>query len=101
MRSRIICITFIKLLLTASLIAQDFTVTQKRLIASKIDELLENYLKYGGLSENGVEISALYTKKLNDLFSGTKDVYLYNDIDPEKLLDEKISLTEYVLKVRS
>lgn len=101
MRLRIVYITVIKLLIVSSLLAQDFTVTQKRLIASKIDELLENYQKYGGLSENGVEISALYTKKLNELFTATKDVYLYNDIDPEKLLDEKIFLTEYVLKVRS
>ena len=101
MRSRIICITFIKLLLTASLIAQDFTVTQKRLIASKIDELLENYQKYGGLSEDGVEISTLYVDKLNDLFKGKEDVYVYNDIDPERLMDEKITLTEYVFNVKS
>jgi capsid portal protein len=79
---RIVYIILIKLLLAGSILAQDFSVTQKRLIASKIDELLENYQKYGGLSEDGIAISALYVKKLNDLFTGTKDVYLYNEIDP-------------------
>ncbi|UCH13800.1 MAG: outer membrane beta-barrel protein [Bacteroidales bacterium] len=101
MRLKIICFAVIKLLLTTSVLAQDFTVTQKRLIASKIDELLENYRKYSGLSEDGAEISALYTKKFNELFTGTKDVYVYNDIDPEKLLDEKITVAEYVTKVKS
>jgi hypothetical protein len=101
MRLRIVYIILLKLLLTGSVLAQDFSITQKRLIASKIDELLENYQKYGGLSEDGVEISALYVKKLNDLFTGTKDVYLYNDIDPEKLLDEKITPVQYTSRVRS
>lgn len=101
MRLRTVCITLIKLLITTSILAQDFSITQKRLIASKIDQLLENYQKYGVLSEDGVEISALYIKKFNELFPGKKDVYLYNDIDPEKLLDEKIATTEYVTKVKS
>jgi hypothetical protein len=98
---RIVYIILIKLLLAGSILAQDFSVTQKRLIASKIDELLENYQKYGGLSEDGIAISALYVKKLNDLFTGTKDVYLYNDIDPEKLLEEEITLVQYTSRIRS
>ncbi len=101
MRLRIICFTFIKLLLTTSVIAQDFTDAQKRLIASKIDELLGNYQKYGGLSEDGVKISALYVDKLDDLFKGIDSVYVFNDIDPEKLMDEKITYSEYVSKVKS
>jgi hypothetical protein len=101
MRLKIVYITLISILLSGTILAQDFSVTEKRLIASRIDQLLKNYQKYGGLSEDGVEISDLYVKKLDDLFKSKKDVYVYNDIDPEKLLDEKITLGEYVLNLKS
>jgi len=98
---RFVFFTVIKLSIITSLLAQDFSVKQKILIASKIDELLKNYQKYGGLSKDQIEISALYVNKLNNLFKGTKDVYVYNDIDPQKLLNDKITYTEYVLKIKT
>ena len=98
---RFVFFTVIKLSIITNLLAQDFSAKQNILIASKIDELLKNYQKYGGLSKDQIEISALYVNKLNNLFKGTKDVYVYNDIDPEKLLDHKITFAEYVLKVKT
>ncbi len=101
MQLRIFYITLAGLLLTGSLLAQEFSITEKKLIAYNIDLLLINYQKYGILSEDGAGISDLYVNRLNELFSSKRDIYIYNDIDPEKLLDEKITLQEYIFKVKS
>jgi hypothetical protein len=98
---RFICIITLELLLAASVMAQEFSDEERSLIASKIDELLSNYQKYGGLSKDGVKISDEYINNVNSLFKGTTDVYIYNDIDPENLMGENITVSEYNFKIRS
>jgi hypothetical protein len=98
---RFICIITLELLLAASVIAQEFSDEEKSLIASKIDELLSNYQKYGGLSKDGVKISDEYINNVNSLFKGTTDVFIYNDIDPENLMEKKITVSEYNFKIQS
>ena len=89
------------MLFSGSLLAQEFSEAQRSLIASKIDELLTNYEKYGGLSKDGVKISEDYVSNVNSMFKGTVDVYIYNDIDPENLMDKKIAVSEYNFKIQS
>ncbi len=101
MKHRFICIVTLKLLISVSLFAQEFSDEERSLIASKIDELLTNYQKYGGLSKDGVKISDDYINNINNLFKGTVDVYIYNDIDPENLMDKKINVSEYNYKIQS
>jgi hypothetical protein len=98
---KFICIVALKLLISGSLLAQEFSDAQRSLIATKVDELLTNYQKYGGLSKDGVKISDDYINNVNNLFKSTVDVYIYNDIDPENLMDKKITVSEYNFKIQS
>jgi hypothetical protein len=88
-------------MLATSVMAQEFSDEERSLIASKIDELLSNYQKYGGLSKDGATISDEYINYVNSLFKGTADVFIYNDIDPENLMEKKITISEYNFKIQS
>ena len=98
---RFICIIILGLMLAASVMAQEFSDQERSLIASKIDELLSNYQKYGGLSKDGIKISDEYINDVNSLFKGTTDVFIYNDIDPENLMEKEITVNQYNLKIKS
>jgi hypothetical protein len=98
---RFICIIILGLLLAASVMAQEFSDEERSLIATKIDELLSNYQKYGGLSKDGIRISDEYINDVNSLFKGTTNVFIYNDIDPENLMEKEITVNEYNLKIKS
>jgi hypothetical protein len=101
MRIKLLYIALPVLLISNIVSSQEFSDEQKKTIAAETDKLLENYQKYGAFSENGANISTAYVNNFKNLFKNTTNVYLYNDIDPEGLLDTSITVMEYIFKVQT
>ncbi len=101
MKRGLLYIVFIIILIPHNIICQEFSSEQKSTIASETDKILEDYRKYGALSENGKNISSLYVSKFKNLFKNTTNIYIYNDIDPEQLMDTSITVMEYLFKVQT
>ena len=101
MRIRLRYIILPALLASNVLLSQEFNADQKKTIASETDKLLRNYKKYGEFTENGADISASYVNNFKNLFRNTTNTYIYNDIDPEGMLDSSITVMEYIFKAQT
>ena len=82
------------LILESNSYCHEFTSQQKEIIRNGIDKLLSDYQTYAGLTEDGEKISSSYISKFENLF--TKNIYIINDIDPEKKLPKVISIKTYI-----
>ncbi len=97
-----LCYIILPVLLISNIIlSQEFNSEQKKTITTETNKLLKDYQKYGKFSENGANISTSYVNNFKNLFKNTTNIYVYNDIDPEGLLDSSITVMEYIFKVQT
>lgn len=81
------------------------TYTQGRKAINKVtlneqvNRFLLDYVKYGGITENGYIISPAYENQFADLF--TSDATLYNDLDLGKKHKKELSPSEYIQNIKT
>lgn len=69
-------------------------------IEEGVDSLLSKYIEYSSFSIDGATINPFYIEEYVKLFSNGSSSYVYNDIEPQQISGEKISVDDYTSIVK-